>query len=389
MLDLAERRPAAPWTVTPTTATVAVSALVSALVLSLVSPQALPVVTPLLAIIVLAVAAVVRLYDLDGQLPVFDLGALTILITAVYSAIPLLGFWLAGLQWTNLTYMPLIIHNPGPVEVGGFAWRHVVYLYSFAAAYLLFRGRVPLRSGPVRELRPTAVAAIVLVGIGLVGYFRLLQVLFGVSYDPSYRDLAAATASADALPHVVRQVSHNLFSILFLVKLCALVWLMGRWRDWHWRIALFVWLAVEGMTTISRLGGRTWYVMLVMATGLLYHRLVKPIPAMRAAVLVAVLLGGALAYGVNRDLRVRGGLSYVAQAETSPWATMNEFQALFGIAYDLYVRKMAGTLGPVPWQIYANDLVILMPSQLLPFSKRIPAWGTSRWTASGWAASSA
>jgi hypothetical protein len=373
MLDVVEPRPSATWAVTRTTAVVTMLALASALTLTLASHPARPVVLPLIAIVVLVIACVARLYDLDGQLPVFDLGALTILITAMYSAIPLLGFWLAGLQWTQVSYLPLYLHDPGPTEVGGFAWRHVLYLYAFTAAYLLFRGRTAIRSGPTRQLRPTAVAAIVIVAIALLAYFKLLLLLYGVSYDPSYSDLTASTASADALPLVVRQISHNLFSILFLLKLCVLVWLMARWHDRRWRVALFVWLGVEGMTTITTMGGRTWYVMLLMATGLLYHRLVKPLPAVRATVIGIALLAGALAYGLARDLG--GGLTRVVQSEISPWATMNEFQALYGIAYDLHVRKMAGTLGVIPWQIYANDFVVLVPSQLLPFDKVDPCLG--------------
>ncbi len=373
MLDMALRRGAAPWRVSRTSVSLMGLAVATAFALASSSHPALPVLMPLIAICGLAVAVTVRLYDLDGRLPIFDLGALTILITAVYSALPLLGFWLAGLRWTELSYLPLYLHNPNATEVGGFAWRHVLYLYSFTAAYLLFRGSVPIESGPTRALRPTAVAAIGLVATSLLAYFKLLQVVFGVSYDPSYSDLTAATASAEALPLFIRQISHNLFAILFLLKLCALVWLMARWQDWRWRVALFGWLAVEGLTTITRMGGRTWYVMLLMATGLLYHRLVKPLPALRAVVLVSVLLGGALVYGMARDLG--GGLSTVAQSEASPWATMNEFQALYGMAYDLHVRQSAGTLGRIPWQIYANDLVMLVPSQLLPFDKADPCMG--------------
>jgi hypothetical protein len=105
----------------------------------------------------------------------------------------------------------------------------------------------------------------------------------------------------------------------------------------------------------------------------LYHRLVRPLPVVRAAVLVGALLGGALVYGMARD--VGGGLQTVSQSQSSPWATMNEFQALYGMAYDLHARKAAGVLGPVPWQIYANDVIMLIPSQFLPFTKVDPCMG--------------
>jgi hypothetical protein len=54
---------------------------------------------------------------------------------------------------------------------------------------------------------------------------------------------------------------------------------------------------------------------------------------------------------------------------------MNEFQAVFGIAYDLQSRGAAGTLGSIPWQIYMSDLLMLVPSQMLPFVKVDPCLG--------------
>lgn len=352
--------------------------LLGAAVLATASREALPVVVPVLALAAVPIAAGIYLYRTDGQLPVFDLGMLTILMTALYSVIPPLGFWLAGLHWTALTYMPLFVWNPGPLEVGALACREVVYLYSFTAAYLVFRGRAPTRSGPMHALPPTAIAAILLSGAALMAYFALLQWHYDYSYEPSYRGLtqASAAGAAERIPYVVRQVSHNLFAILFIAKLCMLAVLTSKWRDWRWRAVLFLWLGVEGLTTVMRMGARTWLVMLIMAAVLLYHRLVKPLRFARAAVLVVLLLCGAMVYGLARDLGGGlAGLSRVSATTSSRWATMNEFQALFGIAYDLKARKAAGLVGPIPWQIYANDVILLIPSQMLPFSKADPCVG--------------
>ena len=55
-------------------------------------------------------------------------------------------------------------------------------------------------------------------------------------------------------------------AILFLVKLCALVWLMSRWADWRWRTLLLCWIAAEAITTVLRMGARTWFAMLLLAS---------------------------------------------------------------------------------------------------------------------------
>jgi hypothetical protein len=355
-------------------------AALAAVTIAFASREALPVVVPLVAMVGLAAVVVLHLYTQEGQLPVFDVGVLTILITTAYSSIPLLGFWLAGLHWTDLTYLPLVIWNPGPMELGAFSIRHVVYLYSLAGAYLLFRGRVPIRSGPVRELHSTEIAAIAVCGVVVAAYLTWLQMAYDYSYDPSYRGLTlqSAFAAAERVPYVLRQISHNVFAISILLKCCALVWLMSHWRDWRWRTVLFVWLATEGVTTVLRMGARTFFVTLLLAAVLLYHRLVRPLPFARAVLLAVLLLGGALLYGLARDLTTPagvGGLDRLATTTSSRWATMNEFQALYGIAYDLHERKAAGLLGPIPWQIYASDLLQLVPSQFLPFGKADPCLG--------------
>jgi hypothetical protein len=216
-------------------------------------------------------------------------------------------------------------------------------------------------------------AAVLVLFAAVSAYFVVLRIVFGVSYDPSYSDLAEQAASIEAVPLVLRQLSHNLFAILQLLKICVLISLMRHWHSQRWRIVLLAWLVVEGLLTVTRMGARTWYAMLLLAAVLLYHRLVKPLPLAKAGTLGAVLLAGALVYGVTRD--VGGGLQTVTSAQQSPWATMNEFQALYGISFDLHARHLAGTTGPIPWQIYAADFIRLVPSQLLPFDKADPCLG--------------
>jgi hypothetical protein len=314
----------------------------------------------------------------DGQLPLFDAGVITVLVSAVYSIVPLLGFLAGGLQWTPLTYLPLYLWSPTPLELGMFATRHVVYLCSLAAAYLLLRGRGFVPSGPTRELPVSARAAIGLGLVSLLLYFWLLNELFDIDYHPTYdpASFAAVAAAVERMPHIVLQVSQNLFAILFLVKLCALTWLISHWRFMKYRLATGIWLGVEGLITVTRMGARTWFVLLILATGLLYHRLVKSLPVVRAALLGVVLLTGALVYGLARDLGSHfTGLDVVASSMSSRWTAMNEFQALFGISYDLYARQAAGLVGPIPSALYASEALQLVPSQLLPFAKVDPCVG--------------
>jgi hypothetical protein len=140
---------------------------------------------------------------------------------------------------------------------------------------------------------------------------------------------------------------------------------------------LLLWLGLEGLSTVSNMGARTYFAMLILSSVLLYHRLVRPLPIVRAAILSALLLGTLLIYGLARDLATASGsgLRTVANTTSSRWATMNEFQALYGIAYELHARKATGALGKVPWELYATEFSQLIPSQLLPFNKADPCLG--------------
>jgi hypothetical protein len=337
--------------------------------------DALPVVRPLVASIFIAMMFIVTLWNRDGRLPVFELGSFVVATTTLYAIVPLAGFWLGGLQWTQLSYLPLILHNPSPSEVGNFAWRYVLYIGFFALAYLSVRGRPRLAVESPRTLDGHTTTIVVVMLVLLTAYFWILQAVFGVVYNPTYSELLAGTVPRPGvgLPYILQQISHNLFSMITILKLGVIMLFLARWHDLRWRVGIAAWLALEAYGVILRMGARTYAAMLVVGAILLYDRMVRPI-SFRAAVLVAVaLLTSVIGYGLSRD--VIGGVGVVFSGEASPWTTMNEFQAYFGIAYDMYVRKAADTLGHIPSLIYWNDLILLIPSQLLPFTKLDPCFG--------------
>jgi hypothetical protein len=102
---------------------------------------------------------------------------------------------------------------------------------------------------------------------------------------------------------------------------------------------------------------------------LLYHRLVKPVTFRTFFVLGALLLTAFLVAG---SLRMLQDLQ-ASERPKNVLTTANEFQALFATAFDLYQMKENGSLPPVPWQIYAADFYLEIPSQILPFQKIDPS----------------
>lgn len=331
------------------------------------------VVLPALALVIIALSFVATLWKRDGSLPVFELGTICVVTTAFYSLVPLLNFMAGGMSWTILSDSRLQVYNPTPEEVGAFAWRHVIYLLSLVVAYLFVRANASVRRANLEMVDRTTITMMVFLFLASVVYFQFLESWFNVSLSATYKEFLVGVQTSTELPYFLQQIYHNVWGIKFILKLSFLVFLLQRWQSKKWRYVLVAWLLGEVLFSVLRLGSRTEVVLLLLGTALLYHRLVKPLKLWVVVLAGFVLLNGVLLWGIVRD--VSGGLGKVSEMGVSLWSVTNEFQALFGTAYDLYERKNMGALDNIPWQVYAGDLLMLVPSQLLPFDK----WNPSEW----------
>jgi hypothetical protein len=324
--------------------------------------------TPGIAVVSIAVLFVTILWDRDRRLPVFELGTLKVAATAVYALFPLMNYAAAGFTFTDER---MVNYAATPREVGTFAWSYVIYLASFCAIYLLTRARVQIPEvgmmEPSRHTRVVFAAGFVVA----TAYIYAIQIIFQFQFNPSYAAAFSGQLPTVRLPYFLQQVSHNVWGILFVLKLGLLTLLFGRWHSRGWRFLLIGWLLAEGVMTVLRLGARSHLVLMLLAAILLYHRLVKPLSMKRAAVLGILLLSGFILLGLVRQHR--GEMVLITENVRQAVTANNEFQVLFGTAYDIAQRREEGTLGPIPWQVFAGEAFLIIPSQLLPFEKWYPA----------------
>ena len=340
--------------------------LASAAGLMLVEPASRPVILPVLAVANLLTFFVVVLHDRDGRLPVCEIGSVCAGITGLYAMVPLLGFWLGGLRWSPQSDGLLSMNPPTMSQIAGVAWRYVLYLASFIAAYLFLRGRpgVPSRHvGPDDRATRLVVAAAVL---GFTAFYLLVFVIFGVPQNPSYASMRAGVVPLwDSLPPVIQLIGKGGQWMLLVSKLCLLALLFQAWPSVKARAVLIAWLALEALWAVSAMGLRRDMAMLLIAAVLLYHRLVKPLGVGQAAALATGLLSGLLVFGFARDF---GG-------QKISWTAANEFQTLFANACDIESRRHGLH---VPWQIYFSDLFRLVPRRWL-VSLGSPVFDPSYW----------
>jgi oligosaccharide repeat unit polymerase len=368
---LAARRPGTPgsrlpsgrrwgWAAIPVVATIMMGAVAS--------ERNLPVLGPLL--VMLWIAAVFY-GSLRGQArtAVIEIGTVYTGIVVLYALFPLVAYLVNGLEYTPTNDSRLFAYQPLPREVAGIAWLYVLHLASFVAVYRIVRGRVAFR--PQNFRLPGRVRTISLVSafLALVAYFWLL----GLAFDLSASDYSETYLLYARLPQLVAQVTNHLGGIRFTVGVALLTILFANFRKFRWWIAA----ALVGVAAVTflRLRSRTEFVLLFVAAAILYHWLVRPISERGLLTAGAAVTGLFLVAGV-----LRGGILRSEYAVGwNFFAYINEFEVLFGNAYDVAQLKADGLIDHLPLGFVLSDVFALVPQQLLPAVKVNPAdWYVNR-----------
>lgn len=345
----------------------ALALLIIAVTLVFLSPDQRYVAAPMLAACELALLHFTVLWSRDGQPPVFEIGTLWVLATALYTCFPLAGFLAMDLKWNEFTDPRLAQYDFNAIEIGAFGWRFVAYFASFLFVYLAVRRDYAVKTLAFERPRRSLVVALILALMGAFAFKRAMVIFYGVDLDASYDRLAEIEHNVTSMPYVLWQFSHNVLDAFNILRQAAALLLLLGWRNRLCRYTLIGWLTWEAATTVTHFGQRRDLVLLLISVGLLYHRVVKPLTFGKFAVASAVLVAAFLFLGLIR--MTRGMEGQTQNVLTSP----NEFQALFTTAFDIHKRKELGIIGHIPWQIYAIDLYLPVPKQILPFEKIDPS----------------
>ena len=343
----------------------------SALVLLFLEPSVRILAAPAMAVAVTSTVFMMVLWTRDGSPPVFEAGTLCMLAISVYGTLPMVGFIMMDGQWDRFSDGRLFAYPFVASELAAFGWRYAVYAVSFAATYLLVRGRTAVRTTAFVFPKAATQTAVIVVFAAL--YVCKIVLKLGYGYDPDdfdYTDPTAALAKTQGQPYFIQQIAHNLLSALFVVQLAVIVLLLAHWRKRWCRYVLVVWIGTEVLSTAIRLGSRGRVVLLLISAGILYHRLVKRLSFRTLAIGGSLLLSGFLLLGAIRVVQPGDAMQ---QRAGHVLTAGNEFQGLFTTAFDIHKRKEAGEIRSVPWQVFYSDFYLPIPSQLLPFEKIDPS----------------
>lgn len=344
------------------------------LVLALLGPDARFVAAPFLACTFLMVFLWVHLWERDGAVPFLDLGMFCVLATWLYSVYPLLNYGMNGFEFGIAGDGRLRSYELVPEEVFVFHLRHILYLGSLVASYAYFRVGSGRKAVGFKRPGTSTLQVAFLLFAAMTLYFIVLEQFMGIRIWTSYESDAFARnvmAIANTSP-MVFLISAKIDGILFLVKLLLMLYVISRFQERKWRVLLVVWILWELTNSLLLKGPRTGLILFLLSAGLMYHKLVRPIPGRVLLVSGVGMLLFFNFFGLYRQYSDLVSLrTDFTQLSGTAFSANNEFQALFGTSYDVLMRKEAGA--PIPWYLYLNDFNTLFPPQhWLPF-ERVPA----------------
>ena len=304
---------------------------------------------PVMVMITLMLYLMNYLFRIEGRVPIFDVGFFMIGITFLYCFYPYLSFMLSGFDWSATSDNRLKSYNVGVVELGSFAWFHVSYLASLIVGYLLIRQK--------KTMQKMTKALVVKRSETMSAAFIYL---FIMAFDTYYFLLGDADK-----PHFLLQIANMIASIKFVFTIYFMIFCFSHWHIKLWRILLFTFLGYELFLILAGEAGRTWFFLHFCSCLMLYDRLVKPFKVLQLISITVLGIIVFLALGFFRHGAGDALLSvYLFISGT------NEFTSIMATAQDIYMRKeVLGTLYDIPWQVYFDDIIHSIPSQLLPFEK--------------------
>lgn len=349
------------------------------------TPEELRVGLPIAVLSMTAISFWCLLWLREGEVPVFEIGSMFMLATAAYSIFPLITYVWSGMKYSEYSSIRLLEFSPDPSQMGVLAWEQWSYMGCFAVGYLVLRGRVPRVTATVlREAPFPTGAALVLFWCGLKFWTALLKYKFGVDYTVGYEALKEHAEGVAALPHWFNQVVGIALGLQYVFPIALFVFLLSHWRNRLARVAVVVVLTYTLLWYVFfNMGSRTWLFLPFAAAGMMYFRNVRPPKLWMIACGIAGALAAFWAFNEMRGPstfaeKLHNLKTFVEEEDvTARYSRKDEFQVWLSSNVEVRELRNSHRLPPVPWQIYAVDVLLFTPSQLLPFDKVDPvAWFT-------------
>jgi len=322
---------------------------------------AMPVLKPVLSAIIVEIFFLWIIKRRDGKVEFCEIGVIFSSVILIYTILPALTFFASGLAYTPLSDTRLFKAQPSPAELAPIFWYYVLYLASFAWAYIHFRGSSPLKGLAITKPGPKLIWILVCGYLSIRLFFVLVRAIWNIQSAETYGEEYLVYRN---LPLFLQQLANHLGWMSLTTELLLMVALTLNYRKY--RIIIFCWLAVEFLSIIFfGVGSRTGLMMVLMTLAITYHLFVKRFKPRSIGLLSLAGLLLFLGLGVARML----SSAYAGDPDLSLLGSTNEFEGLFANAYDLRELKATGQTAEIFPRLYFSDLANLVPQQVMPFKK--------------------
>lgn len=326
----------------------------------LASQSAQSILFPLLFITLIYAVFTSVLFIKDHDGPLLHAGFFAASTAYIYICLPAVFFLASGQEWSDLSDQRLVTLDASVSDVAHYVRQGVIYLSGLCITYLAVIWSVKKIPGKKSEEFANRKFVISLsVVFACFVYRQGVERIYGVSLSKSNVDLAGYAPQLE-LPLFLAQLTHNVLAIQQIAKIATIVALVSMWRlNWA-RAWLVLMLGLEIIGTVALLGSRTDTALLLLATIISFHCLVRPIKGPQLAISGGVFLVLILAYGYLRD---HGGSVDLSSA--------NEFQVLMATA--IHVKSMVNSGLVAPFEVLWSELLMLIPQQLISVEKIDPS----------------
>ena len=152
--------------------------LINIICIFCVGDKAVYVIIPALLTANIFLLFAIILWNRNSVFPFFDVGFFCILSTFVYTVYPIINYLFDGLQFGILADSRLAALNISPQELGGFHYRHVLYIFCTSIAYLSVRNSNPIIVGNIAMPKSKTLLSVSFFFILLTLYFFFLKIIF-------------------------------------------------------------------------------------------------------------------------------------------------------------------------------------------------------------------
>lgn len=329
---------------------------------------------PLYALIGIAALFFWNLSRNDNELPIVDLGVFYMLGIVAYGALPLVWHLLSGMHLTALSHIRLYRVDPAPDEFAEVGWMHVVFALSFGCTYLALRKARPHVSVGRMEISGITPKLLLLMLLTFQGYFFYVKVSAGVDYSAAYNDYSVYDQAENyqQLGLVQQQFIAHPYGMLGATKIGLIIWLTANWGSPVHRCGVIAVFAYSLVSYLLAPGGRYALISMFLAAFLTYHQTVQRIHLRRVFLFSALLMFSFFFANVYRIDANNELLDSILDNMATGFSISNEFQISYGSILELQHNLTSGLLADIPWQVYAQEILLVIPQQLLPFEKVDP-----------------